>query len=60
MELYGKWQTEKYNPGEVIDGNLPKNEFGNIELYKSWMLPKGAVHIFRNFLFKSEKCRQNC
>ncbi|KII60899.1 DNA repair protein complementing XP-C cell [Thelohanellus kitauei] len=46
LELFGEWQTERFNPGDVMDDKIPKNEFGNIELYKPWMLPKGSVHIF--------------
>ena len=24
---------------------MPRNEYGNVELFKPWMLPKGTVHI---------------
>ena len=45
LEMFGKWQTEKYIPPAAEDGKVPRNEYGNVELFKPWMLPKGAVHI---------------
>ncbi|EPS96506.1 hypothetical protein FOMPIDRAFT_1053153 [Fomitopsis schrenkii] len=43
--LYAERQTELYRPDPVIDGRIPKNDFGNIDLYVPTMLPAGAVHI---------------
>ncbi|KDR82961.1 hypothetical protein GALMADRAFT_238668 [Galerina marginata CBS 339.88] len=43
--LYAFSQTEPYVPEPVINGKVPKNNFGNIDLYVPSMLPKGAVHI---------------
>ncbi|THH10815.1 hypothetical protein EW146_g8256 [Bondarzewia mesenterica] len=43
--LYAERQTELYMPPPVIDGVIPKNDFGNIDLYVPSMLPAGAVHI---------------
>ncbi|KAF8955950.1 hypothetical protein BDZ97DRAFT_1854167 [Flammula alnicola] len=43
--LYAYSQTEPYIPPPVVDGKVPKNNFGNIDLYVPSMLPKGAVHI---------------
>ncbi|KAJ3340432.1 hypothetical protein HDU93_007039 [Gonapodya sp. JEL0774] len=43
--LYGEWQTIEYVPPPVIDGVVPRNSFGNIDLYKPSMLPHGAQHI---------------
>jgi xeroderma pigmentosum group C-complementing protein len=43
--LYAKSQTELYKPDPVIDGKVPKNDFGNIDLYVPSMLPEGSVHI---------------
>ena len=45
IELFGKWQTEIYVPLPVVDGKIPKNEFGNVELFQDSMLPKGAAHV---------------
>ncbi|KAF9485754.1 Rad4-domain-containing protein [Pholiota conissans] len=43
--LYAYSQTEPYVPEPVVNGKVPKNSFGNIDLYVPSMLPKGAVHI---------------
>ncbi|KAF5344898.1 hypothetical protein D9758_011558 [Tetrapyrgos nigripes] len=43
--LYARHQTELFVPPPVIDGIVPKNNFGNIDLYVPSMLPRGAVHI---------------
>ncbi|KAG8834640.1 hypothetical protein FRC17_007942 [Serendipita sp. 399] len=43
--LYAEWQTELYVPEPVTNGKIPKNNFGNINLFTPSMLPSGAVHI---------------
>ncbi|KAL5501487.1 hypothetical protein ACEPAH_8747 [Sanghuangporus vaninii] len=48
--LYSEAQTEQYIPDPVVNasasvGIVPKNDFGNIDLYTPSMLPKGAAHI---------------
>lgn len=43
--LYAKSQTELYKPKPVVDGKVPKNDFGNIDLYVPSMLPEGSIHI---------------
>ncbi|KAF8264379.1 hypothetical protein EI94DRAFT_1772689 [Lactarius quietus] len=43
--LYAEGQTEIYVPPPVIDGRIPKNNFGNIDLYTPSMLPAGAAYI---------------
>ena len=45
IELFGTWQTEVYVPPPVVDGKIPKNEFGNVELFQVSMLPTGAAHV---------------
>ena len=45
LEVYGRWQPEIYVPPPAVDGKVPRNEYGNVELFKPWMLPKGTVHI---------------
>jgi xeroderma pigmentosum group C-complementing protein len=47
LELFGKWQTTPYIPPEAKDGKVPRNEYGNVDLFKKCMLPKGTVHINR-------------
>lgn len=45
LDLFGPWQTEKYIPPVAVDGKVPRNEYGNVELFKPWMLPGGCVHV---------------
>ncbi|EQC39646.1 hypothetical protein SDRG_03077 [Saprolegnia diclina VS20] len=45
MSLFGEWQTQEYVAPPVIDGVVPKNEHGNIELWSDHCLPKGSVHL---------------
>jgi xeroderma pigmentosum group C-complementing protein len=45
VEVFGKWQTEVYVPPPVVDGIVPRNEYGNVELFQPSMLPAGACHI---------------
>ncbi|MCP9266522.1 DNA repair protein complementing XP-C cells-like protein [Dirofilaria immitis] len=47
LELYGYWQTEPYVPPK---GRIPRNEFGNLYIYKSSMVPEGCVHLRLNGL----------
>jgi xeroderma pigmentosum group C-complementing protein len=37
----------EYEPPEAKDGIVPRNEYGNVDLFKECMLPKGTVHINR-------------
>ncbi|CAG8961627.1 hypothetical protein HYFRA_00006164 [Hymenoscyphus fraxineus] len=43
--LFSREQTDWIIPPPIEDGIIPKNSFGNIDLYVESMLPKGAVHI---------------
>lgn len=43
--LYMYEQTELYVPRPVIAGMVPKNKFGNIEVYVPTMVPAGGVHV---------------
>ncbi|XP_028050209.2 DNA repair protein complementing XP-C cells homolog isoform X2 [Monomorium pharaonis] len=47
LELFGEWQTTEYIPPEAKNGIVPRNEYGNVDLFKKCMLPKGTVHINR-------------
>jgi len=44
VELYGEWQTEEFLNELNPDGTLPRNEYGNFEIFNG-PLPKGVVHI---------------
>ncbi|KAK4687165.1 xeroderma pigmentosum group C-complementing protein, partial [Tremellales sp. Uapishka_1] len=43
--LYSETQTEIYRPPPIVDGKIPQNSFGNIDLYVPTMLPAGAIHL---------------
>ncbi|ETV99928.1 hypothetical protein H310_07953 [Aphanomyces invadans] len=45
LPLFGLWQTEKFAAAPVVDGIVPKNEHGNIEIWSEAHLPAGSVHI---------------
>ncbi|PTB69132.1 Rad4-domain-containing protein [Trichoderma citrinoviride] len=45
IPIYTSDQTELYEPPPVRNGRVPKNKFGNIEVYVPSMVPKGGVHI---------------
>ncbi|XP_029652958.1 DNA repair protein complementing XP-C cells homolog isoform X1 [Octopus sinensis] len=45
LEVFGFWQTEVYVPPPAVNGKIPRNEYGNVELYKPSMLPGGTVHL---------------
>lgn len=42
---YALFQTEVYIPPRVVGGRIPKNAFGNLDVYVPSMVPPGAVHI---------------
>jgi xeroderma pigmentosum group C-complementing protein len=44
-ELYGEWQTDPYDPPVAVNGIVPRNQFGNVELFQPCMLPIGTVHL---------------
>ncbi|KAF7716003.1 Uncharacterized protein PECH_001916 [Penicillium ucsense] len=43
--LYAEYQTEVYQPPPVVQGRLPKNAYGNLDVYVPSMVPSGAVHV---------------
>jgi len=44
--LYAVFQTQVYIPPAVgEDGRIPKNQFGNIDIYTPSMIPEGAVWV---------------
>jgi xeroderma pigmentosum group C-complementing protein len=45
--LYAEFQTEVYIPPPVVDGKIPKNVYGNLDVYVPSMVPPGGVHINR-------------
>ncbi|XP_017877259.1 DNA repair protein complementing XP-C cells homolog [Ceratina calcarata] len=55
LEVFGEWQTTQYEPPVAKDGIVPRNEYGNVDLFKACMLPKGTVHINLPGLYRVAK-----
>ncbi|XP_023031840.1 DNA repair protein complementing XP-C cells homolog isoform X1 [Drosophila willistoni] len=45
LEIFGYWQTQEYEPPTAENGLVPRNAYGNVELFKACMLPKKTVHM---------------
>ena len=45
LELFGFWQTQPFIPPIAVDGKVPRNDYGNVELFQKSMLPVGCVHL---------------
>ena len=43
-ELYGFWQTRFYRQQLTADGTIPRNKYGNIELFNG-PLPEGTLWL---------------
>lgn len=43
--LYAEFQTDLYIPPSVVRGRIPKNVYGNLDVYVPSMIPEGAIHI---------------
>ncbi|TGJ86205.1 hypothetical protein E0Z10_g2534 [Xylaria hypoxylon] len=45
QSLYSFDQTDWIIPDPIKDGIIPKNEYGNIDMFAEHMCPQGAVHV---------------
>jgi xeroderma pigmentosum group C-complementing protein len=45
--LYAEYQTELYKAPPVVRGRVPRNGFGNLDIYAPNMVPPGGVHVKR-------------
>ncbi|XP_073293552.1 DNA repair protein RAD4 isoform X1 [Primulina huaijiensis] len=45
IDLYGKWQTEPLLLPHPVNGIVPKNERGQVEVWSEKCLPPGTVHL---------------
>ncbi|KAK9091556.1 hypothetical protein Sjap_024733 [Stephania japonica] len=45
IALYGKWQTEPLNLPCAVNGIVPKNERGQVDVWSEKCLPPGTVHL---------------
>ncbi|KAI9315767.1 hypothetical protein BX666DRAFT_2019811 [Dichotomocladium elegans] len=52
VACYGEWQTEAFRPSPVINGIVPRNSYGRVDLFTADMLPKGGAHIPINGIAK--------
>ena len=43
--MYAAYQTELYKPPPVADGHVPRNAYGNIDIYTPSMVPEGGFHL---------------
>ena len=43
--LYAPYQTNTYVPPPVVKGHVPRNAYGNLDIYVPSMVPVGGVHI---------------
>lgn len=45
VPVYAHFQTNVYKPPPVVQGKIPKNIYGNLDIYTPTMVPPGGVHI---------------
>ncbi|GMH05162.1 hypothetical protein Nepgr_007002 [Nepenthes gracilis] len=45
VALYGKWQTEPLCLPHAVNGIVPKNERGQVDVWSEKCLPPGTVHL---------------
>ncbi|CAN1122911.1 DNA repair protein RAD4 [Linum perenne] len=45
IELYGKWQLEPLQLSPAVNGIVPRNERGQVDVWSEKCLPPGTVHI---------------
>uniref|UniRef100_A0A1A9WWI6 Rad4 beta-hairpin domain-containing protein n=1 Tax=Glossina brevipalpis TaxID=37001 RepID=A0A1A9WWI6_9MUSC len=50
LEIFGYWQTQDYDPPTAENGLVPRNAYGNVDLFKPSMLPKKTVQLRLNGL----------
>uniref|UniRef100_A0ACD6AK52 Uncharacterized protein n=1 Tax=Avena sativa TaxID=4498 RepID=A0ACD6AK52_AVESA len=54
-ELYGKWQLEPLQLPHAVNGIVPKNERGQVDVWSEKCLPPGTVHLKLPRLFHVAK-----
>ncbi|WEW58699.1 hypothetical protein PRK78_004167 [Emydomyces testavorans] len=43
--MYAAFQTEVYKPPPIVNNTVPKNAYGNIDVYVPSMVPEGGFHL---------------
>ena len=49
--LYTEDQTELYRAPPIVNGRVPKNTYGNLDMFVPSMVPKGGVHLSCTYSF---------
>uniref|UniRef100_A0A2P2LPW8 DNA repair protein complementing XP-C cells homolog isoform X1 n=1 Tax=Rhizophora mucronata TaxID=61149 RepID=A0A2P2LPW8_RHIMU len=55
IELYGRWQLETLQLPHAVNGIVPKNERGQVEVWSEKCLPPGTVHLRLPRVFRVAK-----
>lgn len=45
MDVFGEWQTGPFKPPSAVNGKIPRNAYGNVDLFHPEMLPLGTVYL---------------
>ncbi|KAI5291379.1 hypothetical protein KEM54_005081 [Ascosphaera aggregata] len=45
IPMYAEFQTEVYTPPPLVNNKVPKNSYGNIDVYVPSMVPAGGFHL---------------
>lgn len=45
LDLFGEWQTQDYDPPSAENGKVPRNVYGNVDMYQPQMLPKKCAWL---------------
>jgi xeroderma pigmentosum group C-complementing protein len=53
--LYAEFQTDVYVPPPVVDGRVPRNAYGNLDVYVPSMIPASAIHVQHPLAARSAK-----
>ncbi|KAH8427595.1 putative DNA repair protein Rad4 [Aspergillus melleus] len=53
--LYSLSQTELYKPPPVVQGKIPKNVYGNLDVYVPTMVPPGGAHVVHSDAARAAK-----
>ncbi|KAF2874484.1 hypothetical protein BDV95DRAFT_566264 [Massariosphaeria phaeospora] len=53
--LYAPFQTEIYVPPPVTRGRVPRNAYGNLDIYVPSMIPSGGTHIRHKLASKAAR-----
>lgn len=53
--LYAEFQTQLYVPPPVVRGRVPRNAYGNLDLYVPSMCPPGGTHVRHKLASKAAR-----